>query len=251
MLTAGSRPATPLTVTTAARTTRPAIRFRGRSFMALVLAPEPPITDWLAELDAQIQRSPSFFQGRPVVVDLSALPMRKQDLAALIEDLQQRDIRLIGIEGADPSWLGSEAWGLPPLMTGSRPAGLIEVPDGAQAAAPSAEAKPAASLLLDRPVRSGQSVIFPEGDVTVVGSVASGAEIIAGGSIHIYGTLRGRAIAGSTGNGRARIFCRKLEAELLAIDGLYKTADDMEPKLRGKAVQAWLDGDAMVLAVLD
>jgi septum site-determining protein MinC len=100
-------------------------------------------------------------------------------------------------------------------------------------------------------VRSGQSVIFPEGDVTVVGSVASGAEIIAGGSIHVYGTLRGRAIAGSTGNGRARIFCHRLEAELLAIDGLYKTADDMEPKLRGRAVQAWLDGDAMVLAALD
>ncbi|WP_437358983.1 septum site-determining protein MinC [Inquilinus limosus] len=238
-------------MTTAART-RPAIRFRGRSFMALVLAPEPPITDWLTELDAQIQRSPAFFQGRPVVVDLSALPMRKQDLTALIEDLQQRDIRLIGIEGADPSWLGSEAWGLPPMMTGSRPAGMIEVPDGAQAAAaPAAEPRPAASLLLDRPVRSGQSVIFPEGDVTVVGSVASGAEIIAGGSIHVYGTLRGRAIAGSTGNGRARIFCRKLEAELLAIDGLYKTADDMEPKLRGRAVQAWLDGDAMVLAALD
>lgn len=219
--------------------------------MALVLAPEPPITDWLTELDAQIQRSPAFFQGRPVVVDLSALPMRKQDLAALIDDLQQRDIRLIGIEGADPAWLGSEAWGLPPLMTGSRPAGTIEVPDGTQAAAPSTEARPAASLLLDRPVRSGQSVIFPEGDVTVVGSVASGAEIIAGGSIHVYGTLRGRAIAGSTGNGRARIFCHRLEAELLAIDGLYKTADDMEPKLRGRAVQAWLDGDAMVLAALD
>ena len=76
-------------------------------------------------------------------------------------------------------------------------------------------------------MRSGQSVIFPEGDVTVLGSVGSGAEIVAGGSIHIYGTLRGRAIAGATGNARARIFCRKLEAELLAIDGLYKTADDM------------------------
>ena len=63
--------------------------------------------------------------------------------------------------------------------------------------------------------------------MTVLGSVASGAEVIAGGSIHIYGTLRGRAIAGSTGNARARIFCRKLEAELLAIDGLYRTAEDM------------------------
>ena len=84
------------------------------------------------------------------------------------------------------------------------------------------------SLLIDHPVRSGQSIVFEKGDVTVVGSVASGAEVIAGGSIHVYGALRGRAIAGLTGNNRARIFCRRLEAELLAIDGVYQTADDME-----------------------
>src|SRR5215468_8290915 len=92
-------------------------------------------------------------------------------------------------------------------------------------------------LLIETPVRSGQSVVFPNGDVTVVGSVASGAEVIAGGSIHIYGTLRGRAMAGSTGNPRARIFCRKIEAELLAIDGLYKTADDIDASLRNRPVQ--------------
>jgi septum site-determining protein MinC len=89
-------------------------------------------------------------------------------------------------------------------------------------------------------------VIFPEGDVTVIGSVASGAEIIAGGSVHIYGALRGRALAGSVGNPEARIFCRRLEAELLAIDGVYKTADDMAPELRGQAVQLWLDGDSIM-----
>ena len=89
-------------------------------------------------------------------------------------------------------------------------------------------------------------MIFPEGDVTVVGSVASGAEIIAGGSVHIYGTLRGRALAGSVGNASARIFCRRLEAELLAIDGVYKTAEDMAPNLRGQAVQLWLEGDSIM-----
>ena len=93
------------------------------------------------------------------------------------------------------------------------------------------------------PVRSGQSLFFPEGDVTIVGSVASGAEIVAGGSIHVYGTLRGRALAGTMGNASARIFCSRLEAELLAIDGFYKTAEDMEPELRGKAVQIWLEGE--------
>lgn len=105
--------------------------------------------------------------------------------------------------------------------------------------------------MIDQPVRSGQSVIYPEGDVTVIGSVASGAEVFAGGSVHVYGTLRGRVVAGFTGNPRARVFCRKLEAELVAIDGVYRTADDMDAALRGRAVHAWLEGDSIVMTALD
>jgi septum site-determining protein MinC len=142
-------------------------------------------------------------------------------------------------------------------MTGGRDVGGIEAPEtsGAKPArrpgSDKAPAKPGpASLLLDTPVRSGQSIVFPEGDVTVVGSVSSGAEIVAGGSIHVYGTLRGRAIAGSMGDARARIYCRKLEAELLAIDGLYQTAEDMDAQFRGRAVQVRLDGDAIRMEAL-
>lgn len=219
--------------------------------MAFVLTPEPPLAGWLAELDAQIQRSEGFFVGRPVVLDLTGLAIAKPELAKLAADLQARDVRVMGVEGIDPSLLDP---GLPPLMKGGRPAGGIELFD-----APTAEPRQAASeaaqqptfLLVDSPVRSGQSVIFPKGDVTVVGSVASGAEVIAGGSIHVYGSLRGRALAGSTGNPRARIFCRKIEAELLAIDGLYKTADDIDANLRSRPVQAWLEGDTMMMAALD
>jgi septum site-determining protein MinC len=106
------------------------------------------------------------------------------------------------------------------------------------------------SIVVTEPVRSGQSLFFPEGDVTIVGSVASGAEVVAGGSIHVYGTLRGRALAGTMGNAQARIFCRKLEAELIAIDGFYKTAEDMEPNLRGQAVQIWLEGETIETGAL-
>jgi septum site-determining protein MinC len=216
--------------------------------MALVLAPEPPVPGWLAALDEQIKRSPFFFNGRPVVVDLAALPSGQPDVAALLERLNERGIRIIGTEGAHPSWQGLEAWA-PLHANGTRPARPIEVPDESRRAAePSQDG---GSLLIDQPVRSGQSVVFERGDVSIVGSVASGAEVIAGGSIHIYGALRGRAIAGLTGNNRARIFCRRLEAELLAIDGVYQTADDMNPTLRGKPVQAWLAGEAMMLAALD
>jgi len=108
----------------------------------------------------------------------------------------------------------------------------------------------AGTLMIKAPIRSGQSVFHPHGDVIVLGSVASGSEIVAGGSIHVYGTLRGRAIAGSEGNISARIFCRKNEAELLAIDGWYTTAEEMEGVSRGKAVQAFLDNDALCVVPL-
>jgi septum site-determining protein MinC len=224
--------------------------------MALVLAPEPPVDEWVTALDAQIERSPSFFDGRPVLVDLAALPADQPDVAGLIESLRARGIRIVGTEGAHPSWQGVESWGRP-LSGGSRTARPIEVPLEASAQpAPAATPAPPpppepASLLVDHSVRSGQSVVCERGDVIVVGSVASGAEVMAGGSIHIYGTLRGRAVAGLAGNAGARIFCRRLEAELLAIDGLYRTADAMDPGLRGRAVQAWLDGQSVRMAALD
>ncbi|MGO8952888.1 MAG: septum site-determining protein MinC, partial [Rhodomicrobium sp.] len=104
---------------------------------------------------------------------------------------------------------------------------------------------------LDSPVRSGQSVIFIEGDVTVLGSVGSGAEIVAGGSIHVYGTLRGRAMAGVNGNSSARIYCQRIEAELLAIDGYYQIAEELDANLRSKPVQAWLEGKIMRITPLN
>ena len=107
------------------------------------------------------------------------------------------------------------------------------------------------SLLIETPVRSGQSIIFPDGDVTVLGSVGSGAEIVAGGSIHVYGTLRGRVMAGTNGNTAARIFCHRIDAELLAIDGFYKTAEDIDPGLRTRPAQAWLESGNLMVAALN
>ena len=126
---------------------------------------------------------------------------------------------------------------MPPLLTGGRHC-LVE-----QSEPKKTEPKTPTSLLLETPVRSGQSVIFTEGDVTILGSVGSGAEIVAGGSIHVYGALRGRAMAGVNGNSNARIYCQKIEAELLAIDGYYQTAEEIDGSLRGRPAQAWLQGD--------
>jgi septum site-determining protein MinC len=91
------------------------------------------------------------------------------------------------------------------------------------------------------PVRSGQQLYAENRDLTVLSTVGAGAEVIADGSIHIYGTLRGRALAGAQGNTDARIFCREFHAELVAIAGHYQVLDDIPRELRGKPVQIWLE----------
>ena len=245
----------PVTAAPVPSPTSQSLRFRGRSFLALVLAPEPPLSGWLESLDAWNKRSPGFFRGRPVVLDVSALDLDKEGIAKIVADLAERDVRLMGIEGTKASWLGL---GMPPLVSGGRDAEVSEL-----AALPARESgkseevavaipaqAPGKALVVGHPIRSGQSIVHPQGDVTIVGSVASGAEVIAGGSIHVYGALRGRAIAGAAGDAEARIFCGKLEAELIAIDGLYRTADDMEAEYRGKPMQAWLEGDAIRMSAL-
>jgi septum site-determining protein MinC len=222
--------------------------------MALVLAPEVPLRDWLEDLDAVSERSPGFFTGRPIIADVSSLKPSKSELKFLLAAFKMRNIRVIGLEGAAPENVDAD---MPPQISGGKPTGEIDVPDAANAAvtaagSPFADAPvPEKSLLIEGSVRSGQSILHPEGDVTVLGSVASGSEIVAGGSIHVYGSLRGRAIAGCTGNGKARIFCRKFEAELIAIDGLYKTADDLGGKFSGQPVQVNLDGDSIILKTMD
>ncbi len=191
--------------------TRQQVRLRGRSYVAFVFAPVVPIVEWLAEIDATLASSPGFFVGKPVVLDLAGVDLSQSAIAHLVASLEARTIRVLGIEGVDADRLTSS---MPPLLTGGR-ACVITRTDPQ----PKRETRKTNSLLLDSPVRSGQSIIFPDGDVTVLGSVGSGAEIVAGGSIHVYGTLRGRAMAGVNGNPAARIYCQKIEAELLAIDG--------------------------------
>ena len=223
------------------------VRMRGRSYVAFVFSPVVPIQGWLEEVDATLARSPGFFVGKPVVLDLSAVELSQSAITHLLGSLEQRSIRVLGIEGVEADRLTAS---MPPLLTGGRPTVLIQNEPKKPEAKPEAKPKPS-SLLLESPVRSGQSIVFTEGDVTVLGSVGSGAEIVAGGSIHIYGALRGRAMAGVNGNSSARIYCQKIEAELLAIDGYYQTAEDIDASLRNRPAQAWLEGDIMRITALN
>jgi septum site-determining protein MinC len=232
--------------------TSPQFRIKGRSFMAFVLAPESPLPEWLAALDGHVSRAPRFFQGRAVVLDCAALTPGEPGWATLMADLQARDIRVVDVGGHAETLPGAEKFHAPFVGGRAVPvaATLPEQNEPQEPPAPPAP-PPETSMIVREPVRSGQSIMFPEGDVTIVGSVASGAEVVAGGSIHVYGALRGRAIAGAVGNARAGIFCRKLEAELISIDGFYLVADAMQPGLRGRAVHARLDGDSIVMTALD
>ena len=222
---------------------RQQMRLRGRSYVAFVFCPFVPIVGWLEEIDATLARSPGFFVGKPVVLDLSAVDLSQSAIAHLVTSLESRSIRVLGIEGVDAAQVTTS---MPPLLTGGR---QCVVPQN-KPEKPAARPRPT-SLLLESPVRSGQSVIFADGDVTVLGSVSSGAEIVAGGSIHIYGTLRGRAMAGVNGNPTARIYCQKIEAELLAIDGYYQTAEQIDASVRNGPAQAWLEGDVMKISPLN
>ena len=215
------------------------IRLRGRSFLAFVLVPYAPIPAWLAELEKWRKSSPDFFTGKPIILDLAKVSLNGPEIAQLVESLRECGVRVMGLENTEADGLDHK---VPPLLKGGRPA------TGAEAASRREEPN---SLVIERPIRSGQSIVFLNGDVTVLGSVSSGAEIVAGGSIHVYGALRGRAMAGSMGNMRARIFCSKNEAELISIDGYYRTAEDMDATLRGRPGQCWLQDRVLTIAALD
>ena len=227
-------------------------RFVCRSYMAMVLTPKPPIVEWVGEIEQKIKGAAHLFIGPPVVLDMAAVKLSRSAIAHLVAQLEERGVRVMGLENVDAAATGA---GVPPLVRSSRGVGTsVDLAQSPTTPAPAPAPEPrrgVATLLVDKPVRSGQTIFFPDGDVTVLGSVGSGAELIAGGSIHVYGTLRGRVMAGSNGNTRARIFCSKAEAELLAIDGHYLTADMMDKGLRDRAVQAWLDGNAVRVAALD
>ncbi|WGZ89808.1 MAG: septum site-determining protein MinC [Candidatus Thiocaldithrix dubininis] len=99
--------------------------------------------------------------------------------------------------------------------------------------------------IVEKPLRSGQQIYHPQGDVVLFQHTSAGSEILAGGSVHVYGSLRGRVLAGINGDTQARIFCQKLNAELVAIAGHYRLLDDIETDLKGQPAMVWLEGERL------
>lgn len=227
----------------------------------------------VAEMRERVRRAPHLFGRAAVVLDfggLSQVPPVEQ-ARNLLEGLRDAGVLPVALAyGTREIEVLSQALGLPLLAkfraqyeTAAGPSAqeapaAAPRPARAEAPEPTAVPAPGASATGSNPglmqvgaVRSGQQVYADSRDMTVVGSVGAGAEVLADGSIHVYGALRGRALAGAQGNEEARIFCREFHAELVAIAGHYKVLEDIPASLRGKAVQVWLERGQLNLAALD
>ena len=198
-----------------------------------VLVPETPIFSWLEAREDGAWPALA-------VLDMSRTTLQVPGLRALVQAMGERGVRVVGLTGLEAARLGEQAGQLPPLLPAPGAVSARAVPAEA-APAPPAPPEPA-GLVVEGNLRSGQSVRHMAGDVSVIGSVASGAEVAASGSVHVYGALRGRASAGE-----GQIFCLHLAAELLAIGGVFLVAEDMDPALLGRAVRAVREGDAIRL----
>jgi septum site-determining protein MinC len=200
------------------------------------------------ELLQKIAAAPALFTGAPVVIDLSRLPeLPPVDRARnLIETVWRAGMMPVGLAyGTTDNAQLAQMLNLP-LFAKFRTAAA-----GSQAAlAAPAPAAASSAMHHDKAVRSGQQVYSRGRDLVLVAAVGSGAEVIADGSIHIYGRLGGRALAGAQGDTSARIYCQDFQAELVSIAGHYRVLDEVPEELRGKSVQARLDGERLVLEQL-
>ena len=207
------------------------------------------------ELARQIERSPRFFQSAPVVLDLR--DAERFDTAEEFDEARQllhaQTLTLVGVQNAEPAQLAAAAAaGLASFApTGSQPSRRASRTEAAPAAAPAPAPAPPPlrppARLVTTPVRSGTQVYARGTDLVVVAPVSPGSELIADGNIHVYGPLRGRALAGASGDTGARIFCSRLEAELVSIAGHYLVSDQLPPEQRGAPVQIALVDDRLTV----
>lgn len=221
------------------------------------------------DLSKQIEKSPQLFKGLPIVVDLIAIEAGNSiDLNWLKNLLLARDLVPVGLRNVNESLqekAKTSGWAI--LANSVNKSRQVEALTATETPKMTPTTKPAAekvkvverveevfvpidTTLHVQQVRSGQQLSVPKGDLVVVNSVNEGAELLVDGNIHIYGSLRGRALAGINGNQSVRIFCQSLEAELVSIAGFYKMQEDISPALWGRSVQIFLEDEELKIIPL-
>lgn len=207
------------------------------------------------QLAAKVAQAPNFFSNTPLVLALDKLPATEGavDLPGLMRICRHHGLRTLAIRANRiediAAAIAIDLPVLPPSGARERPVEPepeVKKPEPAPVPVPEPEPAIKPTKIITTPVRGGQQIYAQGGDLVVVSSVSPGAELLADGNIHVYGAMRGRALAGIKGNTRARIFCQQLTAEMVSIAGQYKVSEDLRrDPLWGAGVQISLSGDVL------
>jgi septum site-determining protein MinC len=230
------------------------IRAQLQTLLALKLI-QPRDERFFLVLQQALARSPKFFRHAPIVVD--AGPVAGQpplNLAEFARRLRQQHLVPVGLQNGDEAWSHMAVNAGLALLPSGRPAKVAAEEAAPEKAASSQPDDPAprrnGSIVVSEPVRAGQQIYAEDGDLIVLAPVSPGAEVAADGHVHVYSRLRGRAHAGVKGDRDARIFCHRLEAQLVSVAGVWLVNEDIDARFLGKRVQiCWLGG-ALVMEPL-
>ncbi|MGC8732219.1 MAG: septum site-determining protein MinC [Halothiobacillaceae bacterium] len=216
----------------------------------------PNIVQLAMHLKEHMAQAPNLFKNTPLVVDLSPLQdgFKVVDFPALISLLDNHGLTVVGVMGGNEQQRTAAARARlalfpdsPGRVVSEPPEATTDMPEEASPAEAAPPAPAASDLVVRLLVRAGQQIYARGGDLIVESSVNEGAEVVADGDIHIYGALRGRALAGARGRGDARIWCQSLEAELVSINGIYRTRQDIDPALLGKPAVIEILNEKMII----
>lgn len=232
----------------------PILEFKSSTFSVPVLV---LVSDAIIAIEQQLKEkillAPEFFKNSPLVLDLQELNKNDLDIdvPALIDTIRKLGLLPIGIRSGT-ALQNQQALKLGiPIHTSHHVTAVnstqkLPIPQSEPLPAPEEPATAATSTMITHPVRSGQR-IYAAGDLVILAQVSAGAEIMAEGNIHVYGSLRGRALAGVQGNAEARIFCSDLQAELISIAGNYKISEDLNGVVLHQPVQIYLQNHTLVI----
>ncbi len=213
-----------------------------------------------AALREKIRQAPGFFRDIPIIISLERYegPTKELDFFKLLGICRRHNIHVVGVRGGDDDQRRLARHASLALLPGTGRRDRDTAEPEPETVAPQEESpsqpagtSPAAARIITQPVRSGQQVYAPEGDLIVLAPVQAGAEVLAAGNIHVYGPLRGRALAGVHGLDTARVFCQSLEAELVSIAGHYKISEDLQENGWKIPSQIQLRDDLLVVTPLD